>query len=244
METIKVRICDDDKFAVGAVQGAVVSAFEKYGVRAETELFSDGASLLEAFRTSGCDLCLLDVDMPGEDGIRCAQKLRQERADTEIIFVSNCENRVFDSFRVEPIAFVRKNRFFADMTDAIATYMGRKNKHRRSLAVKSGGEIVNLPIDDIVYIEGALAKQHIHVRGKKEYFSISSSMKALEEALEEYGFLRIHNGFLVNLLSVAAIRADEVELKDGTTLPLARGRAQATREKFLVMMHKSGNITF
>lgn len=244
METIKVWICDDDKFAVGAVEGAVVSAFEKYGVRAETKLFTNGVELMDAFRQERCDLCLLDIDMPEQDGINCAVQLRKEKVDTEIIFVSNCENRVFDSFKVEPIAFVRKSRFFSDMTSAIKMYMGRKNKRKRSLAVKSGGEIVNVLIDDIEYIEGALAKQHIHMKGQTEYYVISSSMKALEEALEEYGFMRIHNGFLINLLFVSAIRNNEVELKSGITLPMARGRAQETREKFLVVMHKSGNLTF
>lgn len=244
METIKVWICDDDKFAVGAVEGAVVSALEKYGLHAETSLFSNGAELLEAFRQGSCDLCLLDIDMPGQDGIRCAEQIRKDKAETEIVFVSNCENRVFDSFQAEPIAFVRKNKFFSDMTAAIKTYMGRRSKRKRTLAVKCKGEIVNVLIDDIEYIEGALAKQHIHIKGQSGFYVISSSMKALEEALEEYGFLRIHNGYLIDLLSVSVIRNHEVEMKSGTVLPMARGRAQQTREKFLEAMHKSGNITF
>lgn len=244
MDKITVRICDDDQFAIGAVQGAVVSAFEKQGLLVETENFSNGHDLLESFRSSSCDLLLLDIDMPGSDGINCAVQLRQDKVNVEIIFVSNCENRVFDSFKVEPIAFVRKNHFFADMTNAITTFLRRRSKRQKSIAVKSGGKIVNVLIDEIEYVEGALAKQHIHVKGKKEYYEISSSMKALEDALTEYGFLRIHNGYLVNMLAINVIRNNDVEMKSGTLLPMSRGHAQETREKYLNMMRESGNIIF
>ena len=243
-DSIKVGICDDDTPALGAISGLVEKIFTDEGIPADIELYSGSREMFSAAADNGFDLLLLDIDMPDKDGIQLGRELRRKGNTADIIFVSNCENRVFESFQAEPMGFVRKSNFFSDMTKYARAYVKRAGKTRKTLAAEIGGVIYNIPLGDIVYIEGALAKQHIYTDKKPEYYVLRSSMKELKCALEPYGFLRVHSGFIVNSSHISVIKNSEIVLLDGRTVPLSRSKAQETREKFLKLMRSNGSVTF
>ena len=120
---IKIALCDDDARALPVIAGAAESAFNSQGIQTEIYRFSSGPALLEAMERTHFNLLLLDIEMPGMDGIAVGKKLRSMEDDIKIVFVSEAESRVFESFQVQPLGFVRKSNFLNDIAAVVELYI-------------------------------------------------------------------------------------------------------------------------
>lgn len=246
MTRLTVAICDDDKMALGVVSGAVRSAFESNGVEADIHVFPNAKKLHEAVGREEFQLIFLDIDMPGMDGIQYGKHLRRTNNATEIIYVSNCESRVFESFEVHPFGFIRKSNFLKDLSDVIRLYVAA---HKNS----GPSQTIDLPthynsrisarIENILYFEGNGIYQMLY-RTDGEPVEIVSRMEQLEISLTEHGFMRIHKGYLVNYRHIVRIDVLEVTLTTGQKLPVSRRKSKEIKQQYLQLGRKYGVLMF
>ncbi|MDY3081139.1 MAG: LytTR family DNA-binding domain-containing protein, partial [Candidatus Enterosoma sp.] len=176
------------------------------------------------------------------------EKVRENNSDITIIFISSKEERVFDTFKVKPFAFVRKSNFLTDITDVIDRFLltAKENSEDHKLSVISHGVRFTESIKDIVYIEGKGIYQIVHFAQKeRKLLEISSRMEALEEQLSPHGFLRIHKGYLVNFSFISAIDNDNtLKLRSGEVLPISRRKTMEVKKQFLALCDKNGVLLF
>ena len=104
---IKIALCDDDVNALPIIAGAADSAFRAREIRPEIIRFTSGRELLASMERTRYQIVLLDIEMPDMDGIAVGRQIRDRGDNTPIIFVSECESRVFESFLIQPLGFVR-----------------------------------------------------------------------------------------------------------------------------------------
>lgn len=243
MEKLFLAICDDDADILSVVSGAIVSDFHKHDISAEVELFRRAKDLESRMRERDFELLFLDIDMPGMDGITFAKKLRAGNSRTEIIFVSNREDKVFDALRTNPGGFIRKSRFLEDVSAVIDQWMKTRPKEERAkLVVQSREKTVTVPLDTILYIECRDKTQFLHASNLPEPVEMRRSMQELEEALAPAGFLRIHKGFLVNYKFVRRLESTEALLINGERVPMSRRRVQEIRNEYLELMQGGGTV--
>ena len=81
MERKLIYIADDEK----KIQDLIKMFLSKEGY--EVELFSDGSSLLEAFKRKKADMLILDIMMPKMDGLELCSEIRKE-SNVPIIIIS------------------------------------------------------------------------------------------------------------------------------------------------------------
>jgi two-component system response regulator ChvI len=98
-----IALVDDDRNILTSVS----IALEADGYRVTT--YSDGASALEGFKTSGPDLAILDIKMPRMDGMELLQRLRH-RSNIPVIFLTSKEEEVDEvlALKVGADDFIRK----------------------------------------------------------------------------------------------------------------------------------------
>lgn len=82
------------------------------------------------------------------------------------------------------------------------------------------GVKINLPVEDIFYIEKEGKNAIFHT--KKGEFHRRAALSDLETVFERYGFLRVHNTYLVNGKYITGIFREEVELNYSMYVPLSR----------------------
>lgn len=235
---IKVAMCDDNIKALPIIAGAARSAFHDRGVEAEIMLYSSGEKLLASLDKIHYQLILLDIEMPKMDGITLAKKLRGMGNDTKIVFVSEAESRVFESFQVQPLSFVRKSNFLNDITDLVDLYLRTCSREEAGenleLTVRSGIAVVKSR--SIRYIEGSGNYQMLHMDSSQPCIEVKMTMDKLEQLTEPLGFIRVHKGFLVNYQYIHRVMQGEIILADGTTIPVGRSHAGEVKAKFLSLM--------
>ena len=237
---IKIALCDDDARALPVIAGAAESAFNTQGIQTEIYRFSSGTALLQAMERTHFNLLLLDIEMPGMDGIAVGKKLRAMEDDIKIVYVSEAETRVFESFQVQPLGFVRKSNFLNDIAAVVELYVKTSSQEQGGnyleLSTRSG--LLSLKSKQVRYIEGSRNYQLLYMDGKKEPIEVKMTMERLEEMTEPYGFIRVHKGYLVNYLYIQRISTGEVTLLDGTEIPIGRSKVGEVKVKYLTLIGK------
>lgn len=245
-EKLRVAVCDDDQAALGIISSSLKDVFAAHGVDAVTSLFSSAVELAKVMPVRRFDLLLLDIDMPELDGISFARQLREQSDKVDIMYISNREDRVFDSLRVSPVGFIRKSRFLEDMSEVVGSYLtARRDRSRHSVVVlRDRGAVYPVQVARIIYIEGQRKRQLVHIEGQDAPITLTRTMTELEEELSGEGFIRIHKGYLVNYRYIQMIDAGEVVLTNGERLPVSRRKEREAKSRLLELVQANDRMVF
>lgn len=232
-----MAVCDDRPEDVERVQEAMENTMKKMGYQEAYELhgFTEGNELYEAALEERFHLVFLDVEMPGMDGFGLASKLSMQVPGTCLIFISNYEHFVFDSYEYAPLWFIRKSALEQDMYRAMYKYMQQASWMRLTCRLKDGHTFKEVNIGDILYVEymkHTLIFRTVQGLCLKKY----GSLRSLEEDLAPYGFLRVHKNYLVNQRYVQKIERQEVLLYGDLRVEMGRDRKKMVCQ----IMHRYG----
>lgn len=243
MRKFRIAVCDDEPSTAEIIKNAVTAVFAKAGETCEVETYTSVAQLKHRLKTGVYDLLFLDICMPDGDGITFGEYMRKNNDTTEIIYVSNREDKVFDALKNRPFGFVRKKNFVAEIKAAVNNFILSAARNEKSMiTVQSKGGIVTVPLSDVVYFEGSGKIQLMHVSGKSETVPVYKTMEKLDEELSPLGFIRVHKGILVNFRYVSRIMVADAELTTGELVPIARRKSAEIKERYLELLQDYGNI--
>ena len=99
----------------------------------------------------------------------------------------------------------------------------------RALLIQSAGETVRVPLYEIRFME--VQKNYVTIHGMDDY-SIKRTLREMQKELDGR-FFQTHRSYIVNLGFVRKITKSDVVLKDGTTIPLARGLYDRINQAFI-----------
>jgi two-component system response regulator AlgR len=179
-----------------------------------------GAAALEYVSENPVDVVLLDIRMPGMDGIEVAQHLRNTDEPPAVIFTTAYDAYALRAFEVHAIDYLLKPIRAARLEEALkraasaaAPKADALREMRRAarayLSSSERGKIHLIPVGDIVFLKAEL--KYVTVRtGVREYL-VEDSLTRLEQEFGER-FVRVHRSCLV---ARAAIRGFERAAGDG-----------------------------
>lgn len=98
----------------------------------------------------------------------------------------------------------------------------RQVRQREVYSLVYHGVKIDLPVEDIYYLEKN--EKNVYFHTKKGEFHRRLNLSDLEQAFEPYGFLRVHNSFLINPNYMTGVMKDEVELCHSIHIPLSRAQ--------------------
>ncbi len=236
-KVISVAVCDDDETMLPIIAGVVQATFPAEGATVET--FSSAKQFCDRMEEKGFDLLFLDIDMPETDGIELGLKLRNAKRNIDIVYVSEREDRVFESFKVHPFGFVRKRNFLKDIRSVAKLWLDSREAVPADKFVIEGTKgSLAVQLSEIIYIESMKKTQYVHIKGVEEPFEASSSLEKFLELFSGYGFLQPHKSFLVNYIYIRYIDKNEITLTTGEFIPVSRRRLEILREEYMRLMQK------
>ncbi|MBQ8449228.1 MAG: response regulator transcription factor [Clostridia bacterium] len=217
---MRIAICDDEPHCLGQ---AVAVAEEYLKDRKEKKLslhtFSTSYDLLEeAEKTGGFDIYVLDIVMPGMNGIQLGKKLRDAGYNGKIIYLTSSEEYSLDAFRVKALNYIikpiTKEAFYEALDEALdLIYI----KNEKSFVVKTKERTVKLTFDSIMYIETSKRTVIYHLVGGKSVESLSMRSgfgEAIADLLDDKRFVLCGAGMAVNLDHVTEIENEAVAFGD------------------------------
>lgn len=241
---LKIAILDDDKTALMISTSAVEAFLKEKNAEYRVFSFSNPLNFLASAKEEKFDLSFLDIDMPEMNGLSVANELAAISKYGQIIFLSQREDLVFECLKFHPFGFIRKSKLIDDfslMMNQFFQTVANNESNETKIDFFDKTKTYSFKIKDIVYIEGDRNYQKVVLKDKSSQ-NIRVPLGTLEEKLREYGFLRIHKGYLLNYLYIRSIENEEVYLTTGTSLPMAKKRKEEIMKQYLAISRKNSSV--
>ncbi|MDD5298306.1 MAG: LytTR family DNA-binding domain-containing protein [Rhodocyclaceae bacterium] len=157
------------------------------------------------------DVILLDIRMPGMDGLMLAERLRALPRPPAVIFTTACDDHALRAFDLDAVDYllkpIRAERLLAALEKARRTAPpgAAADPGRRHLPVTERGRSLLLPVADILYLRAD--QKYVSARTADREWLLDESLAHLEEEYPRR-FLRIHRNCLVAREAVAGWERD------------------------------------
>ncbi len=167
-----------------------------------------------------CDILVVDIQYEGEtyDGIQLTNLVNEKLPACQIIYLSNIIDFAPQVYETKHCYFVVKENVEIMLPRAVEKAIeGCKSIKNDIIEFLSNGHKVFLSQNEIVYIERSSRVLNIHTT--KKTYQCYTSLRKIESKLGN-SFARCHGGFIVNLSYVSSIDGSDLQLKDGSQLPI------------------------
>jgi DNA-binding LytR/AlgR family response regulator len=232
---MKIAICDDDK----KERDRLVSFFHAYslqtGISFSLNHYENGFYLLDAMETGNTfDLIILDILMPGMNGIQTAKQIRHSNEVVKIIFLTSSSEFAVDSYAVGAYYYllkpVEKNVFF----EIIQRFLRTVNpEEAESIILHDGKSLKRILLSDLVQCEIQQRTILFKLANGASIQTIGTLSELERELLRFPYFTKPHRSYLVNVHHIKEITKLEITTDLGTRIPISRGRYDEISHAFL-----------
>lgn len=232
---LQAAIVEDEKVFLERTRELLSEEFNRRHVAVAFDSFSQGQSflnmLIQHFRF---DIVFLDIEMPGIDGISVCRKIRELAPETIVVFISNKEELVFQTFEVQPFRFIRKSELkevIGSLIDALMAELKRRSPQVIILQEPTGGDVFSFDVRTILYVEAQRKDCRIVTAVNDSIIRIKLS--EIEKILAPYNFIKTHRSYLINPEHISQIKKTGVLIENGTELPVSRGLYDKVCQDFI-----------
>lgn len=224
----RAAIIDDDV----QFSETIRTYLERYAKENEKQIsvviYSNGVDFISNYKPQ-YDMILMDIEMPGLNGLETAAELRGIDKDVVLIFITQIAQYAINGYSVSAMDFLVKPVNYTRFSFSLRRALERIDSNGKGkIYLESQDKRINVKIAEIAYIEVDKHYLIYHVGG--EEFRVRGTLSEAEKELAGSGFACCYNGCLVNLRFVYSFDASSVELKlkSGTIqLPISRYRKKA-----------------
>ena len=208
---MKIILCDDERQIHEDIRAYAAQYTRNKSIEIQLEDCYSAKELTELGEYG--DAVLLDVDMPGMDGIEAAKILRKENRKLTIVMLTGKRERFKEAFLIGAVRFVTKPVEVDELFEAL-DYVTLSSAGQEHLKVRYNGSECEIYTQD------------------RQYESRERLGNILSE-LDERLFVEIHKSYIINMQHVKGFTKYRVVMDDDTKLPIARRRYNDVLQKMV-----------
>ena len=233
---IHIAICDDSKQERQILAALFKRYQELHATPLQIHIFQNGFSILDAIdQGKRFDITILDILMPGENGIEIARNIRASGTDTEIIFLTSSPEYAVDSYEVKAQNYLLKpvteEKFFASI-DSILAELDEKDT-ASFIIYTTEKQYSRIRVSSLVYGEVTHRTITLHL-ADQTMISAVMTFTEFQDILKAYpDFTYPHRSYAVNMNYIQYVTKSDIILTDGQKIPLSRNNYTKISEQFL-----------
>jgi len=212
---MKVLVVDDEALARDRLISMLSEMEGDYDVVGEA---TNGMQAIEQVLALKPEILLLDIHMPGMNGLEVAMHLAKHETPPAIIFTTAYDEHALAAFEAQAIAYLLKPIQKEQLTTSLQK--ARQLKHgqlkdiqetsenkRTHISVKLRGDLQLIPVADVQYFRAD--QKYIEMHHSAGISLIEESLKKLEEEFSEK-FMRVHRNALIAIDAVIGVERDSL----------------------------------
>lgn len=203
------------------IKTLVSDFFRKKNREIRLRTFSSGEELLNY--DGQIDICFLDIQMKGMDGMETARRLRADKFQGFLIFITVLKEMVFSSFEVQAYDYLVKpveEKQFEKTMERL--YASMRSAGEDSMLVQKGYEGRIVQKDEIIFCEIIDRKIYLNL-ASGEVLDYYEQIENLETKLGSH-FFRCHRSYLINLRHLKGYKNGIAYMDNGRGVPVSRLR--------------------
>lgn len=210
---MRILIVDDEKLARTRMRILLQDCADAGALKiSEIGDAQDALSAMQELQRNAYDVVLLDIHMPGANGIKLARELKTVQEETAVVFVTAHAEHAVQAFDVEAVDYLTKPVGEERMIRALykAQQFVHAKRQARSdqaqLSIHHHGEWIKVPVSEVIYFKAV--DKYITVRTLQHEYLMETSLNELHK---QYGdpFVRVHRNALVAKRCMAAIESSD-----------------------------------
>lgn len=218
---MRIAICDDDAYYREEIRRIV----NEYALHNKTKgitlsAFTHAEELVDAInKGEAFDIYLLDIVMPGMNGIELGEYLRENGFNEKIIYLTTSDEYAVSSYRVNASDYIlkpfREDEVISALEKVIRSVSDRKDK---SFIVRTKDGSVKIDFDSILYAELVKRVVVYHLKSGRlvESLSVRTNFGDTVKELSADGrFAYCGKSILLNLHHVAEVESEAVVFNNG-----------------------------
>ena len=221
LNIINIAICDDEKVQVELLHKYVNNWARERNVKIIVETFYNAESFDFSWSMDKkYNILLLDIEMPGINGIELAKKIRIEDDLVNIIFITAISDYIGEGYDVDAINYLIKPIRQNKLNECLNKATERIPKKEKTIIINVDGENIRLIQSDIIYIE---AFSHtIEINTINEKYTIRKNIGDMERELDGNILTRCHRSYIVGLKHIKKIGKTDIGLDNNHVIPVSR----------------------
>ncbi|HIZ91278.1 MAG TPA: LytTR family DNA-binding domain-containing protein [Candidatus Bacteroides merdavium] len=225
---LKCAIVDDEPLALGLLESYVT----KTPFLELTGKYSSAVQAMKELPDKQADLIFLDIQMPELNGLEFSKMVPPQ---TRIIFTTAFEQYALDGYKVNALDYLLKpisyNDFLQAANKAVQWFelLKQPQEEITSIFVKSDYKLIQIELDNILYIEGLKDYVKIYEEGTNRPVLSLMSMKSMEELLPASRFMRVHRSYIVQKSKIRVIDRGRI-IFGKTSIPVSDSYKTAFQE--------------
>lgn len=215
--TLRVFIVDDEPLArlrLRALLGEIDAPAAVVVGEAE-----HAAAALQSLARAPADLVLLDIGLPGENGLQLAARFGALPDGPAVVFVTAHAEHALAAFELDAVDYltkpVRRDRLRAALQRVAQRRQPppvRPSADGPVLVVSDRGRVLRLPLSEVLYLKAEL--KYVTLRTAAHTYVLDDALADLEQRLGD-GFIRIHRNALVAQAAVRELHRRAAPDTDG-----------------------------
>lgn len=220
---LRVAICDDETVILSKIDELARVFFRTHCVDCKIQAYQSSENLLYDLQDGiNYDLLLLDIEMPGIDGMDLAKVILDTMPAAKIIFITSHLEYAITAYEFSVFRYIPKNVIDEKLPPALEDYYKLYRLERNEFyTVEIKNHVEQLPYREILYIlkEGKYAV--FHLTGGKIQSVRKTLTQVFEEMSKEY-FCFADRGCIVNLANVVGIDDTGILFPDDQRITISK----------------------
>ena len=164
------------------------------------------------------------------DGLEASKLIKGKYPEIHIILVTAFMSYALDGYKVKASRFLLKDDLEYTVPECLDDIIDEIRRTEQTITYDFREGTHTLRLDELIFIE---TDRHIQkFVTTKGIYTIYAKLDELEKELSEYGVVRIHQSFLVNLQFVDQINNYKMLLKNGKELSVTKQRYGEVKKQF------------
>ncbi len=238
----KSVIIDDEQNSAFALE----KLLEKYCPDLElVNIINDPREGLEYLLANEIDLLFLDIQMPHITGLELIKRVPKK--NFHVVFTTAYDQYAIEAIKLQAIDYLLKPIDPEQLVQSVSRYIESKKDEKiedllngvsktstNKLVIQLQDKTLFLDYKEINYLEAESNYTHVHMIDGSNYMT-SKTIKHFEELLNQEGFYRTHQSFLVNLDLIREYSKPDhsVVLKNGKFIPVSKNKKEGLLNQLL-----------
>lgn len=237
---MNIAICDDSKEQLNVITKMI----DRYTAPQEDiiryDVYENALDLLSKLPSQHYDVLLLDILMPGFNGMEAARDIRQINEEIPIIFLTSSPEFAVESYRVRAFDYLIKPVEEKELFQSLnRIFTLKKDTDSRSLLVKSAKELYAVPFSQLMYVEIDNHTLRFHLADNTTK-TIRGRLSDYEEILLSHSsFLKVHRSYVVNMAFMKALNKNCFLTTTGKTIPISRKLLPEVQQQYMTYLHSA-----
>ena len=217
---MRIAVCDDNPKELERIKGCFCRI---QGYDLVCSYFDSTSTVMEILKTenSPYDLYILDIEMPGMNGLKLAKSIREKDSRALFVFLTSYTRYMKDVFDVVTFDFIEKpisDEKLLQILERAATYLNITSQH---FSFGYRASRYSLKYDRILYIVKKGRQALIHTF--EDVYKTNMTLEEIWKQLNPKSFVHIHSSYIINLYNLDRKDNEIAIMRNGEKLHITKG---------------------